>query len=60
VSHAVLNDGRINENAMEIEGRWRVPGNWSGKFLMIRAGGKDEAVRTEKLEPVGERQGVCS
>jgi hypothetical protein len=54
-SHAVLYDGRINENVTEIEGRWRVPGNWSGKFLMIRAGGKDEAVRAEKLEPVGER-----
>jgi hypothetical protein len=53
--HAIEYDGRINEDATEIEGRWRVPGDWSGKFLMIRAGGKDEAVKTEKLEPVGER-----
>src|SRR5690349_878598 len=53
--HDIEYDGRINEDATEIEGRWRVPGDWSGKFLMIRAGGKDEAVKTEKLEPVGER-----
>jgi hypothetical protein len=54
-SHAVEYDGRINEDATEIEGRWRVPGVWSGKFLMIRAGGREEAVGSETLEPVGER-----
>ena len=54
IPHIVHYDGRINEDATEIEGRWRVPGDWSGKFLMIRAGGKEEAVTTEKLEPVGE------
>jgi len=54
-AHSVRYDGRINEDATEIEGRWQIPGVWSGKFLMIRAGGKEEAVATEKLEPVGER-----
>lgn len=54
-SHAVEYVGRINEDATEIEGSWRIPGVWSGKFLMIRAGGQEEVVTTENLEPVGER-----
>src|SRR5262249_36207915 len=29
-------DGRLNADATEIEGRWTIPGVWSGKFLMIR------------------------
>lgn len=53
--HAVHYEGRINEDATEIEGRWRIPGNWSGKFLMIRSGGQEESVTTEALVPVGER-----
>jgi hypothetical protein len=29
-------DGTLNADATEIEGRWTIPGVWSGKFLMIR------------------------
>ena len=29
-------EGRLNAEATEIEGRWTIPGVWSGKFLMIR------------------------
>ena len=29
-------EGRLNADATEIEGRWSIPGVWSGKFLMIR------------------------
>jgi hypothetical protein len=29
-------EGRLNADATEIEGRWTIPGVWSGKFLMIR------------------------
>jgi hypothetical protein len=43
--------GDANDDGSEIEGRWTVPGNWSGKFLMIRAGG---ASATQTLE-VAER-----
>ncbi len=28
--------GALNADATEIEGRWTIPGAWSGKFLMIR------------------------
>jgi hypothetical protein len=33
---AVNYQGEINEDATEISGRWSIPGNWSGTFLMIR------------------------
>ena len=29
--------GDLNEDGTEIAGRWEVPGNWSGTFLMVRA-----------------------
>jgi hypothetical protein len=29
-------EGRLNAEATEIEGRWMIPGVWSGKFMMIR------------------------
>jgi hypothetical protein len=32
--------GTLNADASEIEGRWIIPGVWSGKFLMIRPGRK--------------------
>ena len=35
---AVRYEGDVNEDGTEIEGRWTVPGNWSGRFLMTRAG----------------------
>lgn len=39
-------DGQLNGDATEIEGRWFIPGDWSGRFLMIRSSGADEkAVR---------------
>lgn len=28
--------GTLNTDATEIEGRWTIPGVWSGKFMMIR------------------------
>ncbi len=33
---AVNYEGRLNAEATEIEGRWMIPGIWSGKFMMIR------------------------
>ncbi len=34
---AVRYEGAVSEDGLEIEGRWTVPGHWSGTFLMIRA-----------------------
>ncbi len=31
--------GTLSDNGLEIEGRWTVPANWSGTFLMIRSSG---------------------
>jgi hypothetical protein len=42
--------GDVNDDATEIEGRWTVPGSWSGRFLMIRAGGLAAA---RELEATG-------
>ena len=36
VYDSVAYDGSVNPEGTEIEGRWTVPGNWSGTFLMIR------------------------
>ncbi len=33
----VAYEGKVNEDATEISGRWSIPGNWSGTFLMIRS-----------------------
>ena len=30
-------EGTLNADATEIEGRWTIPGDWSGKFLMVRS-----------------------
>ena len=38
VYDSVAYDGSVNPEGTEIEGRWTVPGNWSGTFLMIREG----------------------
>jgi hypothetical protein len=44
---AVRYEGDLNNDATEIEGRWSIPGNWSGKFLMTRSGGADIALERD-------------
>jgi hypothetical protein len=46
----VAYDGTLSPDGTEIEGRWIVPGNWSGKFLMIRSAGKTESVTRTVFE----------
>jgi hypothetical protein len=44
-------EGRLNAEATEIEGRWSIPGVWSGKFMMIRPlreGLKEEQTESAK------------
>jgi hypothetical protein len=43
-------EGRLSADGTEIEGRWIVRGSWSGKFLMIRSAGKEQAVRRKAFE----------
>jgi hypothetical protein len=49
-SHAVQYAGALSEDATEIQGRWSIPGVWSGKFLMIRPEGPRAAVLREAFE----------
>jgi hypothetical protein len=44
--------GDVNADGTEIEGRWTVPGSWSGRFLMIRSGGLSAALAREVIEKV--------
>jgi len=44
--------GILNADATEIAGTWRIHGNWSGKFLMIREPGKVVAVARKVAERV--------
>jgi hypothetical protein len=41
-------DGMLSADATEIEGRWSIPGVWSGNFLMIRSVGKT-AIQTRGI-----------
>ena len=48
---AVNYAGEVSREGTEIEGRWSIPGNWSGRFLMIRSSGTAATVvRTAKVE----------
>ena len=46
----VAYEGTLSRDGTEIEGRWIVPGNWSGKFLMVRSAGKAETVSRSVFE----------
>ncbi|GBR10930.1 hypothetical protein [Acetobacter oeni] len=49
--HAVIYTGMLSGDGAEIEGRWHIPGSWSGKFLMIRNSGvsAESVTETEEL-----------
>jgi hypothetical protein len=42
--------GELNDEGSEINGTWRVPGSWSGTFLMIRSRAVATAVTSEAVE----------
>ena len=42
--------GTVDDDATEIAGRWHIPGQWSGSFIMVRRPGAEDAVE----ERVGE------
>lgn len=41
--HSVAYSGRLSPDRAEIEGTWRLPGGWSGRFLMMRGERAEEA-----------------
>jgi hypothetical protein len=44
--------GDVNDDGSEIEGRWTIPGVWSGKFLLIRANRRAIALTRDVAEQV--------
>jgi hypothetical protein len=36
MAHAVQYDGTADAGLMRIDGRWTIPGDWSGTFFMVR------------------------
>lgn len=43
-------DGTLNQNGTEIEGRWIIHHEWSGRFLMIRSARRTTAASKAKFE----------
>jgi hypothetical protein len=50
--HAVHYDGILNGDATEIEGRWEIKDDWSGRFLMIRTPGTTERIARQVFEKI--------
>jgi hypothetical protein len=52
----IIYEGTVNDDATEIEGRWTIPRDWSGRFLMTRSG--DQPRVTAEREGAEARIGV--
>jgi hypothetical protein len=50
--HTISYEGTLSADGQEIEGTWVIPGDWSGRFLMIRNAGATEKVVREVYEKV--------
>jgi hypothetical protein len=46
---AINYTGTLADDGAEIEGRWMIPGQWSGRFLMIRSRPNAETVVRKKF-----------
>ena len=42
--------GTLNADGTEVEGSWQISRDWSGRFLMIRGSGTEEAIARQVLE----------
>ena len=42
--------GTLSADGTEIEGRWSIPGDWSGQFLMIRSSGNAATVKRKAFQ----------
>jgi hypothetical protein len=45
-------EGTVSADATEIEGCWAISRSWSGKFLMIRAAGREQAIERKVFERI--------
>ncbi len=55
----VFYSGTVQPDGNEISGRWEIPGQWSGTFLMVRNPGATEVADAQVGEevPVGDEAG---
>ena len=44
---AVAYEGAVDAEGLEITGRWSIPGDWSGTFIMVRESGVEEEASAE-------------
>jgi hypothetical protein len=51
-THAVHYAGTLDAEATEIAGAWRIPGSWSGTFVMVRPAGTAGEVEQKAVESV--------
>lgn len=49
-------EGTLHTDGNEIEGKWTIPGDWSGTFLMIRGAGSETVERLSVETPVEVRR----
>ena len=52
-THAVHYEGILDPEATEIAGTWRIPGSWSGAFVMVRPADKAVEVERKVAESIG-------
>ena len=50
--HSIDYEGTLSGDATEIEGQWKITSTWSGKFLMIRSTGREQAIETKVFERI--------
>ncbi|MDB5707310.1 MAG: hypothetical protein JWN66_4426 [Sphingomonas bacterium] len=50
--YAVHYDGSVTPDGNEINGRWNIPGVWSGTFIMVRKAGKTEEAEQKIAETI--------
>ena len=48
--HAIAYEGTLSADETEIEGRWSIPGDWSGQFLMVRSTGSTASLKRKVFE----------
>ena len=52
-AHAVHYAGTLDPEGTEIAGIWRIPGNWSGTFVMVRPARAATGVERKAAQTVG-------
>lgn len=52
-AHAVHYAGALDPEGTEIAGTWRIPGDWSGTFVMVRPAGSTAKAERKTAQTVG-------